>query len=692
MDAAQCAVEIQHVVKAKNAVIPEARRMEFRIGINLGDVIEEEDRTYGDGVNIASRIEGLADAGGICVSSSAYEQIRSKLALDYEDMGEHSVKNISWPVRVYRIPVEPSGVSRSSKHEAVSVTKRPSIAVLPFDNMSDDPEQEYFSDGMAEEIIARLSMLALIPVIARNSTFVYKGRSVKIKQIGEELGARYIVEGSVRKAGNMVRITAQLIDAVTENHLWARTYDREFRGIFALQDEIAHEIAVSVDAEGFTAEISRIRRIPTENLTAYDSWLQGLSHMARYTEEENTKAQRAFERSLELDPEFAGAHALLGGAYLEAYDIAGKKDPRALELVLAAARKAISLDSSLPLAYLLLAVVYREKGQYERAISQAERAISLNPNGSLAYLCMGTILNRVGRGEEAVAAIRKSMYLNPHYTANYSTDLAEAYRALGRHAEAIASLRDAVDRNPDWMASYLSLAQIHQDTGQYDEAIATLKEALSQDPESVELHCNLAASYRMAWAMTQDQDPSMLDLALEMAEKAVAIDDSSPQGHSELSNVLLQKAEHSRALAEAETAVDLAPDNGDSYAQLAGALILGGRADEAIEMMNRAMQLNPTIPAWYLNTLGFAYLSSGRQDEALTALRGVFDRDPPHEASLRGHLGLVILYTESGQEENARVEATRILELVPGFSVEIWGQKDRMEESDMDALRQAGLE
>ena len=501
VDAVQCAVEIQQVIKAKNTDLPDNRKMELRVGINLGDVIEEGDRIYGDGINIASRIEGLADAGGICISGSAYEQIKSKLALGYEDLGEHSVKNISWPVQVYRIPMGSDTEIRARKAKSAgerkwrnvaiamflvigllifsaavwyfcfytpstevattettaahvkkagpSLSKIPSIAVLPFENMSGDPQQEYFSDGMTEEIITKLSMNSMLTVIARNSTFYYKGKHVKIQQIGQELGVRYVVEGSFRKAGNNIRITAQLVDVATGGHLWARTYDRELKDIFSLQDEIAHQIVAALNVESFAAERSRAMRIPTENLTAYDFWLQGAEHRARLTNDEIRESRSFYEKAIELDPEFAAAYASLGWTYHWFYYL--EEDPQILEQAAEFAMKAISLDDSYFDAHALLAGVYMSKGWYERAIVEAQRAVSLNPNEPAAYLIMGSTLKMVGRSKEAVGTIEMAMHLNPHYTADYAFELAFSYVYLGQYRKANETLNEAIGRNPDYI-------------------------------------------------------------------------------------------------------------------------------------------------------------------------------------------------------------------------------------------------
>jgi adenylate cyclase len=706
VDAVQCAVAVQKEIKARNDEIPETRRMQFRIGINLGDVIQEEERIYGDGVNIAARLEGLAEPGGICVSRTVFDQIESKLPYGYDFIGDQTVKNIARPVGAYRILMDPrvtvSGKPPDKKPAAIRRTPillgavavlvlavaagiwqfyvRPmvkpasteetafplpgkrSIAVLPFVNMSGDPDQEYFSDGMTEEIITKLSMNRGIAVIARNSTFFYKGKRVKIRQIAQELGARYVVEGSVRKAGNMVRITAQLIDAATESHLWAKTYDSEFKDIFSLQDEIAQQIVAALNIKSREAEQARAWRVPTENLTAYDSLLRGLSHFFRLTVEENAKAEAMFERAIELDSGYARAYVCLGYAHLMDYAFGSNRDPRTLEQVSEFARKAISLDDSSSLAHVLLADVYRTKGQFEQAISQAERALSLNPNDPSAYLSMGNILNAVGRSEEAVEAIKKAMNLDPHRAVYYNTDLARAYQNLGRYKEAIASLKAALARNPNWPPAYFDLAM----------------------------------NYCMAWGITQDQEPLMLDRALEIAKKLVAIDDSSLSGHFALSLINLYKKQFEKALVEAENLIALAPENADSYALLAVIRNSVGRPGEAIAMVEKAMELNPAVPPWYLSTLATAYSLSGRKSEAVATYKRVFDLNPSHADAFQAHLNLAILYVDLGQEKDARAEAGEILKLAPHFSVEVWGQriphKDQAQiGQSMAALRKAGL-
>jgi TolB-like protein/class 3 adenylate cyclase len=376
VDAVQCAVAIQQALGAKNAALPVHRKMEFRIGLNVGDVMVEGKEIYGDGVNVAARVQSLADPGGVFLSGTVYDQIESKLPLAYEYLGEQEVKNIAKPVRMYRVVREvpsplveqasslhaarmaapPEGQGEGASGRAGTVTSphpdlppqggkepkrpaqglplpdKPSIAVLPFINMSSDPEQEYFSDGITEDLITDLSRLSGLFVIARNSTFTYKGKAVKVEDVGRELGVRYVLEGSVRKAANRVRITAQLVDATTSHHLWAERYDRDLVDIFVLQDEITHQIVTALRVEMQEAELERVRRTPTENLTAYDYVLRGWDYYNRITEETNLQARQMFEKAIQLDPQYAEAYVGVGWTYWMEWVWYWSRDPQTPEL------------------------------------------------------------------------------------------------------------------------------------------------------------------------------------------------------------------------------------------------------------------------------------------------------------------------------------------------------------------------
>lgn len=707
VNAVQCAVAVQKEIAACNSTSTENRRMWFRIGINIGDVIQEKERIYGDGVNIAARLEGLAEPGGVCISKSVFDHVEGKLPYTYASMGDQTLKNIAKPVGAYQILMDaespafkthppekkdavptravmsgivvvvviaisaalwlfndrrPGPVPAAVEKMAAGAHGKPFIAVLPFDNMSGDPEQEYFSDGMTEEIITRLSINPGIFVIARNSTFFYKGKGAPIQKVGRELNARYVVEGSVRKAGNRVRVTVQLIDATTESHLWADTYDRDFEDIFDLQDEIAQQVVAALNIKSREAEQARAWRVSTENLTAYDTLLRGVSQFLRLTVAENARAKASFEKAVALDPEYATAYVMLGYTRLMEVVFGTTRDPQALGQVSDLARKAISLGDTSFLAHVLLADVYRTKGQYEQAISQAKRALALNPNDPAAYRGLGNALNSLGRFGEAIEAIKKAMLLDPHYAVYYSTDLASAYRNLGKYDEAITSLKEALARNPDWVPAYFELAM----------------------------------NYLMAWSVAQSRDPALIDKASEMTDQLFSFDPSSLYGHFALPLVDLYQRQPDKALANAKRLIALAPESADNYALMAAVFISVGKGEEASGMVEKAMQLRPDAPAWYLNTLASAYALTGREPEAMATHKKVFDGNPSHADAYSAHLELTLMYVGSGQKAAARAEAQKLLKLVPNFSVEVWGQRNpntnqEQVEKGMAALRSAGL-
>ncbi len=468
VDAVQCAVEIQQVLRAKNALVAETRRMEFRIGINLGDVIEEGDTIYGDGVNIAARLEGLAEAGGICISESAYQQIENKLPLRYDYLGEHEVKNIAKPVRVYCARIEsddgPSklgkekrparkGLSKSfmaiiavvvigglaglyqfvlrpspSKVEAASKEKmafplpdQPSIAVLPFVNMSEDPKQEFLCDGMTEAIITALSKVPRMFVIARNSTFTYKGKPVKVKQVSEELGVRYVLEGSLQRSGDRVRITAQLIDALTGDHLWADRYDRDLKDIFALQDEITIKILNGVRVKLTKGgEVSISQKYAEkyyrgkQGLDCYLKLMEASGYSQRFSIQDNNMARRMIEEAIAMCPEDPMGYVQLGWVYSSDYWLGNTKSPQeTLEKGIELAQKALAMDDSIAGAHGLLCSLYLWKREYDKAIAEGERGVALNPGGTSELLNYAASLAFAGRPEEAIQLFQKAIRLNP---------------------------------------------------------------------------------------------------------------------------------------------------------------------------------------------------------------------------------------------------------------------------------------
>ncbi len=484
VDAVQCAVAVQKELQARNAELPEDRRMAFRIGINLGDVIEEGDRIYGDGVNIAARLEGLAEPGGICISKTAFDQIETKLPLGYEYLGEQTVKNIAKPVGAYQVLMEPRVTVAGKEEKALPLPEEPSIAVLPFANISGDPEQDYFSDGLTEEIITALSKIYNMFVIARNSTFAYKDKPVKVQQVGEELGVRYVLEGSVRKAGDRVRITAQLVDAITGGHVWSERYDRDLKDIFALQDEITMKILTALRVKLTEGEQARLYDKGVANLDSFVKTLEGNSYFYRFNEDDNVVARQMFEEALALEPESPGACAMLGWTYMMDVWYGSSESPaNSMERASELAQKALTLDDTLDYTHLLLGHIQLMTRQYEKAIAEQKRALVLNPNGADAHAHLAMTLHYVGRPDEAIALFKKAIRLNPMPPNWYLTVLAQAYSHTERYEQAIESLQKVVKRNPDDLMAHIGLASSYSMAGREEEAHKEAAEVLRMNPE-----------------------------------------------------------------------------------------------------------------------------------------------------------------------------------------------------------------
>jgi len=483
VDAVESAVEIQKELKAKNAELSEDRRMEFRIGINLGDVIEEGERIYGDGVNIAARIESLAEGGGICISGTGFDQVENKLELEFEYLGEQSVKNINKAVRVYRVKME-SSLSGVEMSQELPLPDKPSIAVLPFVNMSDDPKQEYFSDGVAEEIITALSKVPEMFVIARNSTFIYKGKSVNVQQVGRELGVRYVLEGSVRRDGERVRITAQLIDTKTQHHLWAERYDRDLKDIFSLQDEITMKILLALQLKLTEGEQARLESKTTDNMEAYLKFLQGRSYAYHWNREDSFIAKQISEEVIKLEPKFAPAYTLLGHIHLMHIWFGWSKSPvQSIQQARELAQKALELDESLPHAHALLGHIYALARQHEKAIEEVEKAIALDPNSAEWHVWLGGALFYGGRPEEAISSINKAIRLNPYPSSWYLMNLGHAYRGSGRYEEAIHAYKKALRIEPMNLFARTGLVATYILQERKEQAHVEAAEVLRVSPE-----------------------------------------------------------------------------------------------------------------------------------------------------------------------------------------------------------------
>ncbi len=539
VNAVECAREIQSTLKAENASLPPGRRMEFRIGINLGDVIVDGAQIYGDGINVAARLENLAEPGGICVSGTVREQISNKLALNYDDLGEQVVKNIAKPVRVFRLLPEPadSAPAGSGKNgrrrqavylrrgafsvaglaiivaavllvqhlslrlpatsasihpaqgQALPLPDKPSIVVLPFTNLSGDREQEYLSDGITTDLITDLSRLPDLFVIDRNSAFTYKGKTVKVEDVGRELGVKYVLEGGLQKVGDQIRITTQLVDATTGDQLWAERYDCPRRDFFARQDQIVQRIVTTLNLE-----VDLSQRVAfmgtggarTTNPDAYDAYLRGKKYAASMTKENYLKAQKMFEKAIELDPKYAAAYVSLGHTLRFQWNWLWNEDPDPLNHALQLAKQAIALDDSLASAHGLLSAVYLSKGQFDQALGEAERAVALDSNSADSYNALAFVLNYFGRPAEAVAAAEKAMRLDPRHRDQYLIWVGMAQTQMGHYAKAIPIVKQFQASYPNNLGSgfcFTYLMVDYVELGREKEARATAADLLRFSPD-----------------------------------------------------------------------------------------------------------------------------------------------------------------------------------------------------------------
>jgi len=528
IEAVQCAVEIQKQLKSKNDELPESRRMEFRIGINSGDIIKDGERIYGDGVNVTARIESLAYPGGICISGTVYDQIGKRLPFGYEYMGEQSVKNIKQPVRVYRVLMSPEAAGRVigekeamakrwlwgtvasiilivaaamliwniylrpglNSHKNVSVeqttiseTEKPSIAVLPFKNLSNNSEQDYFSDGITNDIITDLSKFSQLSIIASNTVFAYKGVSVNIKDISRDLGVRYVLEGSVQKIGGKVRINAQLIDAATDRHLWAERYDKDLKDLFKLQNElvqtIVSKLAIKID------ETERIRAMQkdTDSLQAYDYLLRGWEYFYQNTREDNKQARLMFEKAIEIDSRYASAYAALAWSHLYDFYFGWSMFPnKSLERAYDLAKQALSFEESNAAAHSALGSIYLRRAQYDLAMIELQRALELNPNDTLSQHQLGSVMLYSGKKNEAIHWLESSLNLNPHFSLGGLMILGQAYYLIGQYGNAITALKKGITKNPEYVGYHIMLAAANAQAGHTKEARQWATEVSRLDP------------------------------------------------------------------------------------------------------------------------------------------------------------------------------------------------------------------
>jgi adenylate cyclase len=533
--AVQCAQSIQAQFRTHNAGKEIVEQIHVRIGIHSGDIVQKAGDVFGDGVNIASRLQDVAEPDTICISDVVYRDVTKKLELGAAvSLGRPKLKNITERFEVYALlPETPHGLRQTLRIQRLKLSRRvrpahrmvvaglvlvaativavryltrpplgpqssslitqeapalplpdkPSIVVLPFANMSNDPEQEYFSDGITEDLTSALSKLSGLFVISHNSAVTYKGKAVKGQEVSKELGVQYVLEGSVRKADGQVRITAQLIDATTDHHLWTARYDRPLQDIFALQDEITQKIVATLKLQLALWEQGDLVRKRTDNLEAYDSFLRGSAQFLHLTQETHAQARQMWEKALELDPQYAEAYQALGYTYLREWMFQWSPAPQNLDRAFELEQKALVLDPSLPFAHALLGWVYLWKDRhYEQAIAEAERAIALDPNNADSYMALAEILTYPGRSAEAIGWMEKAMRLNPRYPALYLRILGTAYYWTGRTEEAIAAFESALARNPNWLAAHLFLAFVYSEVGREAEARAEAGEVLRLSP------------------------------------------------------------------------------------------------------------------------------------------------------------------------------------------------------------------
>jgi len=537
VNAVQCAQEVQAHFRTHNTEKENAEQIHVRIGIHLGDIIQQDGDVFGDGVNIAARLQALAEPDTICISQKVYEEVEKKLSLGTVlSLGRPKLKNIVQRFEVYLLLLEQAkGLRQTLQVQRLKLSRRvrpahrvsavvllfliggllagryfwrpllspqspvlspeaapaalplpdkPSIIVLPFDNMSNDPEQEYFSDGITEDITSDLSRISSLFVIARNSAFTYKGKAVKVQDVSREMGVRYVLEGSVRKADNQVRITAQLIDATTGEHLWSERYDRPLIDIFALQDEIRQKIVFALKVKLTPEEQRWFRLAPTNNLEAYDYWLRGQESFFRALfegkKEANAQARRMFEKAVELDPQYAGAYAGLGLTYWTEWVQYGGPE-QTLDQAFVLAQKAAALDDSVPIAHVALGYVYLRQRQHDHARTEMERAITLNPNSAAGYQGLSFVLQSSGKPQEAIAAAKTGVRLDPQYLPVLNA-LGYAYVSAGQYEEAMAIYKKILARNPDHVVAHAGLAIIYSELGKEDEARAAGAEILRITP------------------------------------------------------------------------------------------------------------------------------------------------------------------------------------------------------------------
>jgi adenylate cyclase len=508
--AVHAAAAIQRALAARNADLPEDKRIAFRIGINLGDVVIDGDDIHGDGVNLAARLESLAVPGGICISEAVHEQVRDRTALSFDDLGLKDLKNIDRPLRVWQWTPERQATPAAAPpvQQPKAPPDRPSIAVLPFDNMSGDSEQGYFADGITEDIITEVSRIPALLVIARNSTFTYKGKATKVQDVCRDLGVRYVLEGSVRKAGQRVRVTAQLIDGTTGGHVWAERYDRELADIFAVQDDVTEQIVRALEVRLADAHRAAVARAEPDDPAAYDCVLRGREQYRLFSPEGNANARRLYEQAIALDPRYAEAHAGLAETYMHDWFHGATE---VLDRAFKEAQVAKDLDPSLPLVYEALSGIHLFRREHDAACAAAERWIAVEPGNAEAYANLAGILHFSGVPERVDALVETAKRLNPFHPFYYTLYQGQACFTMQRFAEAAQLIRRSIAHNPESLPSHFYLAACCGQLGDDAGAREAMAEARRLSPDFSLAQARAIAAYRR---------PADLDLLLDGLRKA----------------------------------------------------------------------------------------------------------------------------------------------------------------------------
>jgi adenylate cyclase len=508
VDAVRCAVEIQQEMLKRNAQVPEARRIEFRMGINLGDIIRDGRDIYGDGVNITARLEALAEPGAVFVSNTVYEHVRDRLSFTFEDLGEQQVKNIARSVHVFRVRTETT-VPTPAPVVALTLPDKPSVAILPFTNMSADPEQEFFAHGIAEDVITALSRYPSLFVIARNSSFSYKGRAVDVKTVGHELGVRYVLEGSLRKSGNRIRVTAQLVEAEAGKHVWAERYDRDVSDIFAVQDEITEAVTVAIAPAIANAEQRRALRQQHGSFDAWAAYQHGLWHVRRANQADNALAQKFFQQAIDLDPTFPGGYKGLSNAVIHAaVDFHLHDFPAMQASAEDLARQAVALDSTDAEALARLSNALLMRGDYPNALAAAQRAVVASPNLAGAYSNLAIVLIYSGRHRDGLTALDTCFRLNPRVpdSASHLNHRAAALYFCREYDAALETIKNVMHFYPDYPHPYRWCAASLGQLGRIDEARPALEQAVTIAPAVFDLYVR----QRAPWLRPEDH-AHMLD-------------------------------------------------------------------------------------------------------------------------------------------------------------------------------------